>query len=153
MSAPNDYASLRRDPAVTASIMRSVKSKDTKPELALRRALHARGVRYRVHAKDVFGRPDIVIRSRKIAVFVDGDLWHCNPDEWKRRRRNSLAEMFPSRTDWWVAKIEGNAVRDRQVNAQLEAAGWRIVRVWESEIRADVSSCADRVANALREVS
>jgi len=80
--------------------MSSVRSKDTRPELVLRRAVHARGARYRLHAKDVLGRPDLVIRSRKLAVFVDGDLWHGNPEEWKRRGKPDLASMFPTRTEW-----------------------------------------------------
>lgn len=82
-------------------MMATVKHKDSKAELALRRALHAAGVRYRLHAKDVPGKPDIVNRAKKLAVFVDGDLWHGNPDEVRRRGRSSLAELFPTRTDWW----------------------------------------------------
>ena len=70
-----------QDPAVTSLIMSRVRSKNTKPELALRRAVHARGGRYRLHPTDVPGRPDMVVRSRKVAVFVDGDRWHGNPAE------------------------------------------------------------------------
>jgi DNA mismatch endonuclease (patch repair protein) len=139
-----------RDPAVTSRIMQAVRSSDTKPELALRRALHARGGRYRLHAADVPGRPDLVVRRRRVAVFVDGDLWHGNPAEWRRRGRTDLADMFPTRTDWWVAKIERNVQRDRRVDEQLHEAGWTVVRLWASEVSADAAAAADRVMVALR---
>lgn len=127
--------------------MSAVRGKDTRPELALRRALHARGLRFRVHPRDVAGRPDIVNRSRKVAVFVDGDFWHANPAEWERRGFTSMEQQFPEdRRGVWVAKLRRNAERDDEVNAVLSSAGWRVVRVWESEIRADAGAVADRIA-------
>jgi DNA mismatch endonuclease, patch repair protein len=143
-------ARIPRDPDITSRIMRSVRSKDTKPELALRRAVHARGGRFRLHAADVPGRPDLVVRSRKVAVFVDGDLWHGNPLEWQRRGRASLADLFPSRTSWWVAKIERNIQRDRHVDQELRTRGWRVLRLWASEVMADPDAAADIVLTALR---
>ena len=141
----------RRDPAVTSRMMAAVRSRDSKAELALRRALHRRGVRYRLHARDVLGRPDLVIRRHCLAVFCDGDMWHGNPEEWKRRGRSSLAGMFPSRTEWWVAKIERTMARDRDVTERLTRDGWRVVRLWESEVLADPDAAADRVCAALAE--
>ncbi|WP_169736832.1 very short patch repair endonuclease [Pseudonocardia spinosispora] len=138
-----------RDPAVTSRMMSRVRNKDSKAELALRRALHAAGVRYRLHAPDVTGRPDIVIRSRRLAVFVDGDLWHGNPDEVRRRGRESLAELFPSRTEWWVAKIERTMARDREVTDTLRAEGWTVIRLWEHDVLRDPASCADAVRREL----
>jgi len=129
-------------------MMAAVRSKDSKAELALRRELHARGMRYRLHARDVPGRPDLVIRSRRFAVFVDGDMWHGN--EHRRRGMTSMAELFPTRTDWWVAKIERNMQRDQEVNEQLAADGWTVIRIWESEVLADPAKAADRVLDALR---
>ena len=137
-----------RDSKVTSRMMAAVRSKDSKGELALRRALHARGLRYRLHARDVPGRPDLVIRSRRLAVFVDGDMWHGN--EHHRRSLSSLADLFPTRTDWWVAKIERNMQRDREVNARLAADGWTVIRIWESEVLADPAKAADRVLDVLR---
>jgi DNA mismatch endonuclease (patch repair protein) len=128
-------------------MMAAVRSKDSKAELALRRALHARGLRYRLHARDVAGRPDLVIRSRRLAVFVDGDMWHGN--EHHRRGLSSLADLFPTRTDWWVAKIERNMQRDREVNARLAADGWTVIRIWESEVLADPAKAADRILDVL----
>ena len=140
-----------RPPEVTSKIMSNVRSRDTKPELALRREVHARGARYRLHPRDVPGRPDLVVRSRKVAVFVDGDLWHGNPEEWKRRGRPDMAAMFPNRTEFWVNKIEGNVARDRAVNAALHAAGWRVIRLWASDVMADPGAAADAVVAALSE--
>ena len=137
----------QRDPAVTSRMMAAVRSKDSKAELALRRALHRRGVRYRLHAKDVTGRPDIVIRSRRVAIFVDGDLWHGN--EHRRRGLANLADLFPTRTEWWVEKIECNMRRDREVTRELAAAGWTVIRIWESEVLADPEAAASRVIKAL----
>lgn len=129
--------------------MSRVRHKDSKAELALRRALHAAGVRYRLHAPDVFGRPDLVIRSRRLAVFVDGDLWHGNPAEVRRRGRESLADLFPTRTDWWVAKIERTVARDREVTERLRAEGWTVVRLWEHDVLRDPPACARTVCRAI----
>lgn len=139
-----------RDPAVTHRIMSAVRGKDTKPEMALRRAVHAKGGRFRLHPRDVPGRPDLVVRSRKLAVFVDGDLWHGNPAEWKRRGRGSLAELFPTRTDWWVEKIENNVRRDRAVDQILFDDGWIVIRLWASDVIANPDRAADVVIRALR---
>lgn len=128
--------------------MAAVRNKDSKAELALRRALHAQGLRYRLHARDVFGHPDLVIRSRRVAIFVDGDMWHGN--EHRRRGMKDLAELFPTRTEWWVAKIERNVQRDQEVNARLTADGWTVVRVWESEVLKDSDCAANKIIQAVR---
>ena len=129
--------------------MASVRNKDSKAELSLRRALYAAGLRYRLHAKDVIGRPDIVIRSCRLAVFVDGDMWHGNPEEIRRRGRNTLAELFPSRTEWWVAKIERNVARDREVTERLKCEGWTVIRLWEHDILVDPETAARKVLQAI----
>ena len=127
--------------------MSRVRKQELEAELALRRALHRRGLRYRVHASDVHGRPDLVIRSKRLAVFVDGDFWHGNA--WRVRGLERLEDQFPTRTEWWVAKINRTMERDREVTATLEAEGWRVVRIWESEILDDADSSADRVLAVL----
>jgi DNA mismatch endonuclease (patch repair protein) len=132
-------------------MMSRVRNKDSKAELALRRELHAAGLRYRLHAPDVIGRPDLVIRSRRLAVFVDGDLWHGNPAEVRRRGRASLAELFPSRTEWWVSKIERTMARDVAVTAQLRLDGWTVVRLWEYDVLADPGAAARAVLAAVGE--
>lgn len=128
--------------------MQSNRSRDTKPELLLRRELHRRGVRYRLHATDVCGRPDLVIRTLRVAVFVDGDFWHGN--RWRLRGLARLEDDFHNNRDFWVAKIRRNVQRDREVNERLAEEGWTVVRVWENEILADVGRVADRVQEAIR---
>jgi len=127
--------------------MAAVRGHDTRPELALRRALHARGVRYRVHPRDVVGHPDLANRSRKVAVFVDGDFWHANPAEWQRRGFDSMEAQFPiTKRAEWMAKLRRNVERDAEVNDALASDGWQVIRVWESEIRADPEGVADLIA-------
>lgn len=138
-----------RDPAVTSRMMAAVRNKDSKAELSLRRALHAAGLRYRLHAGNVLGRPDLVIRSRRLAVFVDGDMWHGNPEEVQRRGRKNLADLFPSRTEWWVAKIQRNMERDREVTETLQREGWIVIRLWEHDILADPDAAARKVLQAV----
>jgi DNA mismatch endonuclease (patch repair protein) len=137
-----------RDPAVTSKMMAKVRNKDSKAELALRRALHARGLRYRLHARDVLGRPDVVIRAKRLAVFVDGDFWHGNAH--RLRGLDRLEDLFPNRTDWWMAKLTRTMERDREVTAGLIAQGWTVVRIWESDVLASPEDAADRVVAALR---
>jgi DNA mismatch endonuclease (patch repair protein) len=134
-----------RDPAVTSRMMAAVKNRDSRAELSLRRALHARGLRYRLHARDIPGTPDIVIRSRKLAIFVDGDMWHGNPEVLRARHLERLEELFPTRTEWWVAKIQRNRQRDADVNALLSRQGWTVVRLWESEILKSVNEACNRL--------
>lgn len=128
-------------------MMAQVKNKDSKAELALRRGLHARGIRYRLQARDLPGRPDIVLPKHRLALFVDGDLWHGNA--WRIRGLRSLGDLFPNRTDWWVAKITRNVARDREVDLALTGAGWSVVRLWESEVLKDPTAAVQRVVDAL----
>jgi DNA mismatch endonuclease (patch repair protein) len=129
--------------------MAAVRGRDTKPELTLRKALHARGLRYRTHTSAVLGRPDLVNRARKVAIFVDGDYWHGNPDEWRRRGYDSLEAQFAiNKRAFWTEKITGNIRRDQEVTHTLTAEGWCVIRVWESDIRADLNAVIDRVITA-----
>jgi DNA mismatch endonuclease (patch repair protein) len=103
------------------------RSRDTGPELALRSALHALGLRFRVDARPVAAIPrraDVVLRGDRIAVFLDGCFWHGCPDHFRPPATNA---------DYWSAKIAGNRARDASTGALLEAAGWVVVRVWEHE--------------------
>lgn len=139
-----------RDPAVTSKIMAHVRHKDSQAELALRRAVHARGGRYRLHPRDVYGRPDMVNKRRHVAVFVDGDMWHGNPAEPARRGRRDFADLFPTRTQWWVDKIERNTRRDQLVTAELSRQGYTVIRIWESAIKTQLGEAAERVTAALK---
>lgn len=105
--------------------MRRQRTRDTKPEIALRQELHAAGLRYRVDEAPLAGstrRADILFRRQRLAVFVDGCFWHGCPDHFSGTLANS---------DFWAAKIAANRVRDQDTDRQLIAAGWRVLRLWE----------------------
>lgn len=137
-----------RDPATTSRMMARVKSTGSKAELTIRRLLHARGLRYRLHYNKVYGRPDIVFTRRRVAVFIDGDFWHGNA--WRLRGLPSLASQFPNRTEWWVAKLERNMRRDAEVNDQLLSQGWTVLRFWESDVIADANGVVERIVEAVQ---
>lgn len=134
-----------RDPAVTSRIMSAVRSKDTQPELLLRRGLHRRGLRYRLHVAGLPGRPDIVFPRAKLAVFIDGDFWHGHG--WRERGFNSMEAQFANHRDpdKWIRKIQRNVARDSLVSKQLASAGWNCIRVLESQLRRDPEATADLV--------
>jgi DNA mismatch endonuclease (patch repair protein) len=107
--------------------MAAVRGRNTKPELLIRKALHAAGYRYRLHAKGLPGKPDLVFPSRRAVIFVNGCFWHghdCHLFHWPLTRQN-----------FWQAKIGGNITRDRHVRDQLAAAGWRIADIWECALK------------------
>ena len=139
---------MARTPEVTHKIMSAVKSKNTRPELALRHALWARGLRYRVNMKSLQGKPDMVFTRARIVVFCDGDFWHGH--NWAVRGLSSLDEELERYTQFWRDKILGNSRRDKENTFRLEADGWTVIRIWESDIKADVSKCADIVETAYR---
>jgi DNA mismatch endonuclease (patch repair protein) len=112
--------------------MALIRARDTKPELKVRRAIHAAGLRYRLHAKDLPGRPDLVFRSRRIVIFVHGCFWHQHPDPSCK-----LARMPKSRLEFWRPKLEGNRQRDIRTRGELEARGWSVLEVWECQTSAD----------------
>jgi DNA mismatch endonuclease (patch repair protein) len=125
--------------------MASVTSKDTKPELTVRRALHAAGLRYRLHRRDLPGCPDLVFPSRRLALFVHGCFWHQhdNPDCPVKRHAGG------HNTAYWTAKLERNAARDRRHMQALGEAGWHAWVVWECETRqrAILEQLARRIAD------
>jgi DNA mismatch endonuclease, patch repair protein len=120
------------------------RSRDTKPEIMLRKRLWARGLRYRLHRKDLPGRPDLVFPGARIAVFVDGDFWHGR--NWEDRKKR-LATGANSR--YWISKIARNRDRDREQEQALAAAGWVILRFWEGEIREDPEAAAQLIEAAV----
>ncbi len=125
--------------------MSANRSTGTKPELALRSAVWRLGLRYRVSPVDVRGKPDMVFRSARVAVFCDGDFWHGK--DWLARKAR-LAQG--SNAEYWVAKIEANRARDREHADALRAQGWRVLRFWESDIHRDVDKLASKVVSAVK---
>jgi len=130
----------------TASrIKKRNRSRDTKAEMTLRKELWRRGLRYRLHASDLPGKPDLVFRRARVAVFCDGDFWHGRG--W-RRRRQKLAGG--SNAAYWTAKIASNVSRDRRNTRLLRTAGWTVLRLWETDVLRDVEMIAARVASVVR---
>lgn len=140
---------MSRASGTTSRIMSAVRNRDTKPELALRRALHARGLRYRLRSS-LPGRPDIVFGPAKVAVFVDGDYWHGNA--WRTRGFASFEAYYGrgDRGSFWLAKIRSNVARDTKVEAALTAVGWTVLRCWESDIERDIDAVVNRVRAVVR---
>jgi DNA mismatch endonuclease (patch repair protein) len=113
--------------------MKRMGRKDTAPELALRRALTARQLRYRLHRRDLPGTPDIAFVGARVAVFVDGCFWHACPEH---------AVMPKANREWWQEKLDANRARDARKDRALVDAGWLPVHVWEHE---DPNLVADRL--------
>jgi DNA mismatch endonuclease, patch repair protein len=110
-----------------SEVMSRVRGKDTGPEMTVRRALWAAGLRYRLHDERLPGRPDIVLSSKRIVLLVHGCFWHGH--EGCPRHR-----IPKSRVEWWTAKINRNKERDAQVRAELTAGGWSVLVIWECEV-------------------
>lgn len=119
--------------------MARIKSQDTRPELQLRRALWAAGLRYRL-ASSLPGRPDIVVHRASLAVFVDGCFWHACPDHYRTPATNPA---------YWKNKRVRNEARDRRVDQELHERGWRVLRVWEHEVKRELASVVDRIRVAV----
>ncbi|MEU4473871.1 very short patch repair endonuclease [Micromonospora sp. NPDC023888] len=113
--------------------MRRMPRASTRPELAIRRELHRRGLRFRVNFRELPGRPDLAFTKARLAVFVDGCFWHMCADHVRLPKNNR---------EWWVAKLEANVSRDREKDRRLTDLGWLAVHVWEHE---DSMFAADRV--------
>ena len=129
--------------------MSAIHSRNTKPELLLRRALWHENCRYRVNCKDILGKPDIIIKKYKIAVFVDGDYWHGH--NWALRGKFSLEEELKDYSPYWKAKILRNVERDFEVRIRLWDEGWLVFRFWESDIEKDIDNCVGVILSAIEQ--
>jgi DNA mismatch endonuclease, patch repair protein len=121
--------------------MRQIRSKDTKPELLLRRLLHAEGYRFRLHRKDLPGKPDLVFSSRKKAIFVHGCFWHQHPGCREGR-------VPGSRREYWEPKLARNQQRDAAAQTALATLGWQYLVLWECEMK-DASAAVQRAEEFL----
>jgi len=113
--------------ALVRSRMRNQRRRDTQPELAVRRILHSRGIRYRVDTRpesDLRCKADLVWKGLHLVIFIDGCFWHGCPTHATRPKANQ---------DWWAKKLDGNMERDRRADAELGARGWKVLRFWEHE--------------------
>ena len=115
-----------RDPKVTHKIMSAIPSKNTRPEVLLRKALWKEGIRYRINYKRIPGKPDIAITKHKIAIFCDGDFWHGH--NWAIRGYGSFEQELSRYSDYWREKLLRNVERDEDNNRALRAMGWTVIR-------------------------
>jgi len=127
--------------ATRSAVMSRIRSRDTRPEIRLRKALWARGLRYRLQVKPPTGRPDIVFKGARVAVFVDGCFWHGCPQHYVRPR---------SREEFWSNKLRENVGRDCRQTRDLEQADWRVCRFWECEVWEQLDRVVDTIHQAVR---
>ncbi|MGE0055385.1 MAG: very short patch repair endonuclease [Hyphomicrobium sp.] len=122
-----------------SAVMARIKGYDTGPERQIAAMLAAAGLESERHSRDLPGRPDFVFREQKVAVFVDGDFWHG----WRFSAwRHKLSEK-------WDSKIEGNRRRDDRNRRRLRRMGWKVLRVWEHQVKSDIEACVDRVTRTV----
>lgn len=126
--------------------MRCIRSQNTKIEIILRKALWNDGIRYRKNYTELPGKPDIAITKYKIAVFCDGEFWHGK--DWSEKK-----ERIHSNRDYWIPKIEKNMRRDKEINIQLSALGWRVIRFWEKDIKKKLDQCVMTVKDEILETT
>lgn len=119
--------------------MRRIKSKDTRAEVLLRKALLEKGLSYRKNYAALPGKPDIALTRQKIAIFIDGDFWHA------RGHKDNPGEQVATNQDFWKKKLTRNVERDREVNDELTEAGWLVLRFWESDIKKDLAGCLEEI--------
>ena len=130
----------RLTPEQRKRAMSSVRSKDTGIEVSVRKAVFARGLRFRKNVKGLPGTPDIVFPGPKVAVFVDGDFWHgWRFPAWRHKLK-----------PYWIEKIANNRRRDRRNFAKLRRRGWLVLRIWGHEVDSDVERVADRIERSVR---
>lgn len=140
--ATTDRKSMTEDPAIRSRIMRAVKSKDTAPEMTVRRLAHRMGYRFRLHRKDLPGKPDVVFPRLHKALFVHGCFWHGHNCPRGSRVPKTNA-------DYWTKKISRNRTRDDKAQRSLKALGWRVFVVWECEL-SDIEKAARSIKAILK---
>lgn len=123
--------------------MQNIRSTGTKPEERIMRELKRRKIYFASHVKKIEGTPDIVFRRKKIAVFIDSDFWHGHPTRFTMPKTNK---------DYWENKIKRNRKRDRQVNSELKAQGWKVIRIWEYNIKKKFDASVTRIIKAISSV-
>lgn len=123
--------------------MSLIKAKDTKPEMIVRRLAHSLGYRFRLHRKDLPGKPDLVFSGRKAVILVHGCFWHRHRDAACK-----LARLPKSRLDFWYPKLEQNAARDQRNEAEFKRMGWRVLTIWECQVK-DLDALGHRIQDFL----
>ena len=131
----------KRKKLTRSQIMSRIKSSDTSIELTLRKALWRKGLRYRKNCKDVFGKPDICFKSKKVAIFCDSAFWHG--------KKFLEGEKFKTNKEFWESKILRNIERDNEVIETLKKEGWTILRFWDEDIKKRTEVCVNKIIETL----
>lgn len=140
------FKGLKPASEVASRSKRANSAQNTKPEILLRRAMWRLGLRYRINVSTLPGKPDVVLSGARLVIFCDGDFWH---GRYWESRREKLRQGWNA--DYWIAKIQKNMQRDLRNTALLEASGWYVLRLWESDITKDPRSNAKQVQRILEQ--
>ncbi len=135
---------MKRSPELNHKIMSAIRGKETGIEVRLRKALYAKGLRYRKNSKYIFGHPDVSMKGLKIAIFCDSEFWHG------KNFAENEAKLTTNR-EYWVKKIKRNIERDQEVNARLRGEGYTVLRFWGEEIEKHLDDCVDKIVAAVEQ--
>lgn len=131
--------------AVRSYNMSQIKSKDTKPEILVRKYLFSKGYRYRLHVKDLPGKPDIILPKYKTAIFINGCFWHGH-------KNCKISHIPKTRTEWWENKIGNNIRRDKKKRFELRKLGWKVILIYECELKKNkIAKTFNRLLNSLKD--
>ena len=135
---------MKRSPELNHKIMSAIRGKETGIEVRLRKALFAKGLRYRKNSKYIFGHPDVSMKGLKIVIFCDSEFWHG------KNFAENEAKLTTNR-EYWVKKIKRNIERDQEVNARLRGEGYTVLRFWGEEIEKHLDDCVDKIVAAVEQ--
>lgn len=135
---------MKRSPELNHKIMSAIRGKETGIEVRLRKALYAKGLRYRKNSKYIFGHPDVSMKGLKVAIFCDSEFWHG------KNFAENEAKLTTNR-EYWVKKIKRNIERDQEVNARLRGEGYTVLRFWGEEIERHLDDCVDKIVAAVEQ--
>jgi DNA mismatch endonuclease (patch repair protein) len=120
--------------------MQNIRSTNTNPERVVMKELRRLNIYFAKNVSSIMGRPDIVFRRKKIAIFIDSDFWHCHPKRFIMPKSNKK---------YWEEKISRNKIRDKEVNKQLKRDGWKVIRLWEFDVKKNLRKCMNKILKAL----
>ncbi len=129
--------------AQKSKAMSKIRDRNTKPEISLRKALWALNIKYRINVKSLPGKPDVLMRKHKLAIFVDGEFWHGY--NWEEKRNK-----IKTNTGFWIPKIERNMQRDIENNKKLAELGFIVLRFWDHEIKKDLEGCINKILSHIQ---
>lgn len=120
--------------------MQNIRSENTTPERLIMKELRKRKIYFASHVKKITGKPDLVFRRKKVIVFIDSDFWHYNPKKFRMPKTNKK---------YWKDKIKRNIERDKEVNRTLKKEGWKVIRIWESDIKNNINKQINKILKAI----